>query len=102
MRYKLNIYLVKYTSDVFECVYFIVGSIHYVASIDKLVSHLKELTDQVKVKVNSKEERLSQLLKHCTKVISEFEEKTGEMILLLQTTRDESVNGHHNSFHEFS
>ena len=59
--------------------------------MEKLFQVLKKKKDEMKVQAYAREEDLSRMIKYCTKVVSDYEMKTEEMIELLHNTRDEQV-----------
>ena len=59
--------------------------------MEKLFQVLKKKKDEMKVEAYAREEDLSRMIKYCTKVVSDYEMKTEEMIKLLHNTRDEQV-----------
>ena len=52
---------------------------------------LKKKKEKVELDAHSREEELIKLIKYSTKVLVDYERRTGEMIQLLYTTRDEQV-----------
>ena len=58
-------------------------------TLDQLVAALVE--DGIIAKIVEKEDNLEKLFKCTSKSISEYDNKTGEMIELLHKTRDEQV-----------
>ena len=65
--------------------------VHQPVTLNQLVDILKNKRDKLNEEVYSQEEDLSKLIKYSTKVLSEYETKTEEMVLQLHATRDEQV-----------
>ena len=59
-------------------------------TLDELVAALVEVN--IRDKIMEREDNLEKLFKCISKTISEYDNKTGEMIELLHKTRDEQVN----------
>ena len=58
-------------------------------TLDQLVAALVEVN--IRDKIMEREDNLEKLFKCTSKTISEYDNKTGEMIELLHKTRDEQV-----------
>ena len=58
-------------------------------TLDELVAALVEVN--IRDKIMEREDNLEKLFKCTSKTISEYDNKTGEMIELLHKTRDEQV-----------
>ncbi|XP_067933975.1 uncharacterized protein [Watersipora subatra] len=67
------------------------GLAHQPVILEELVQLLKVEKDEAKAMAQAKEEKLSELLKSSTRVFSEFERKTADMLELLHMTRDEQL-----------
>ena len=52
---------------------------------------LEKKKNEIEEEAHSREEELIKLIKYSTKVLIDYERRTGEMIQLLHTTRDEQV-----------
>ena len=59
-------------------------------SLDELVTVLVE--HNIRAKIMAREDNLEKLFKSTSKTISEYDNKTAEMIELLHKTRDEQVS----------
>ena len=59
-------------------------------TLDELVAALLEVN--IRDKIMEREDNLEKLFKCTSKTISEYDNKTAEMIELLHKTRDEQVN----------
>ena len=66
-----------------------VGESHKLLALDQLVSALVE--GNIRDKMMEREDNLEKLFKCTSKTISEYDNKTGEMIELLHKTRDKQV-----------
>ncbi|XP_067930259.1 transcription intermediary factor 1-beta-like isoform X2 [Watersipora subatra] len=67
------------------------GSTHQAVHLNQLVKLLKVKREKLKVDALGKEGELSTLLKHSTKVFSDYERSTEELIRRLHGTRDEQL-----------
>lgn len=67
------------------------GKAHELVTLAELVDQLHKETDELKVQIMEREEKLSFLFKTASKVVLEFEEETEEMIYALRKTRNEQV-----------
>ncbi|XP_067931190.1 transcription intermediary factor 1-beta-like [Watersipora subatra] len=71
-----------------ECAY---GFAHSPVTLKKLVKLLKDKRDEIKVKAWAKEGELATLLKRSTKVLTDYEEKTKELVDQLYKSRDKQL-----------
>ena len=67
------------------------GKPHELLNLGDLVTRLTEDIDVMRKAMLEKEQKLAALFKKTSKVMSEYEQETGEMIKLLHKTRDEQV-----------
>ena len=65
------------------------GESHKLLALDQLVAALIE--SGIRAKIMEREDNLEKLFKCTSKAISEYDNKTAEMIELLHKTRDEQV-----------
>lgn len=69
----------------------VLGSSHNLMDIAGLVNEIKKKMEVLKQEVDSKQDQLAALLKHSTRVLSEFDKGTEEMIMELHRARDKQV-----------
>ena len=68
-----------------------VGRPHDLLNLGELVARLTEDIDVMRGVMLEKEEKLAALFKKTSKIMSEYEKETGEMIEQLHKARDEQV-----------
>ena len=70
---------------------FYLGKPHDLLNLGELVTKLTEDIDVMREAMLEKEEKLAALFKKTSKIMSEYEKETGEMVKLLHKSRDEQV-----------
>ena len=70
---------------------FYLGKPHNLLNLGELVTRLTEDINAMREAMLEKEQKLAALFKKTSKIMSEYEKETGEMIKLLHKTRNEQV-----------
>ena len=70
---------------------FYLGKPHNLLNLGELVTRLTEDINAMREAMLEKEQKLAALFKKTSKIMSEYEKETGEMIKLLHKARDEQV-----------
>ena len=71
--------------------YYYLGKLHHLLNLGELVTRLTEDIDVMREAMLEKEEKLAALFKKTSRIMSEFEKETEEMVKQLHKARDEQV-----------